>query len=497
MRDLGDIVLVSCYELGHQPLAVASPLAFLRENGFAPTCLDLSVDPLDDAADAKLARARLVAISVPMHTALRLGVRVATRVRRLNPQVHICFYGLYAPLNAGYLLSSGADTVRGGEYEVALVQLAQAVAEGRSPPVALTDLKRLGFIVPERDALPPLSRYARLVTSEQEQLAGYVEATRGCRHLCRHCPIPPVYGGRFFAVPTDVVLADARQQIAAGARHITFGDPDFFNAPKHALAIAGALHAQHPEVSFDATIKVEHILKHRDLLPELARLRCLFIVSAVESLSDKVLEILDKRHTRQDAALALAIVRAAGISLRPTFVPFTPWTTLDEYLDLCRFISEYDLEDEVDPIQLALRLLIPPGSLLLDREELRPFLGPLDEAALTYRWTHPDARVDRLYADVCALVERASSKGEDPGTTFREIQDLASTASGADAKAARAGVKIAAGRRRLAPRLSESWFCCAEPSREQLAQSGAPLANSPKTGETSCCDSSKNDSSTP
>jgi radical SAM superfamily enzyme YgiQ (UPF0313 family) len=478
MKAPGDIVLVSCYELGHQPLAVAWSLAFLRESGFTPVCLDLSVAPLNDAAATTLARARLVAISVPMHTALRLGVQVAKRVRGLNPRAHICFYGLYAPLNARYLLSSGADTVRGGEYEVALVELAQALAEGRAPPVELTELKRLNFIVPARDPLPPLQRYARLITSGEERFAGYVEATRGCLHMCRHCPIPPVYGGRFFAVPVDIVLADARQQIAVGARHITFGDPDFLNGPKHALAVARALHVEYPDITFDATIKIEHILKHSHLFPELEQLGCLFIVSAVESLSDKVLQIFDKGHTREDAALALQIVREAGMSLRPTFVPFTPWTTLDEYMDLCRFIRDHDLEDEVDPIQLALRLLIPPGSLLLDRDELRPFLGKIDQAALTYRWTHPDPRMDRLYADVSALVEGESRKGEDPGTTFRGIHDLAIAAAGGELVPERAGPKQESlRRRRMAPRLSESWFCCAEPNRDQLGHVGALAEN--------------------
>ena len=331
------------------------------------------------------------------------------------------------------------------------------------------------FVVPQRDPLPPLRRYAHLISQGQERLAGYVEATRGCLHLCRHCPIPAVYGGRFFAVPVEVVLADARQQIAAGARHITFGDPDFLNGPRHALAVARALHQEHPEVTFDATIKVEHILQHRELLPQLARLGCLFVVSAVESLSDDVLAILDKGHRQQDAVSALQIVRAAGMSLRPTFVPFTPWTTRDGYLQLCRFIGEWDLEDEVDPIQLALRLLIPPGSLLLDREELRPFLGELDQAALTHRWRHPDPRMDQLQEQVSDLVEQASRSKEDPALTFRDIHQMAAAAFGDNPRSGHSAIKDDARRRRLvAPRLSESWFCCAEPSRSQRDQVSAP-----------------------
>ena len=88
-------------------------------------------------------------------------------------------------------------------------------------------------------------------------------------------------------VQREVVLADIRQQMAAGAQHITFGDPDFFNGPGHALAIVEALHAEFPAVTYDVTIKIEHLLKHRDALPVLARTGCLFITSAVESLDDR------------------------------------------------------------------------------------------------------------------------------------------------------------------------------------------------------------------
>ena len=278
-------------------------------------------------------------------------------------------------------------------------------------------------------------------------------------------PDPPVYQGHFFAVPAEVVLADAERQIAAGARHIDFGDPDFLNGPTHALRIARGLHAAHPEVTFSFTAKVEHIVAQRGLFPELSALGALFVVSAVESLSDRVLAALDKGHRAADVAEALVIARGAGISLRPTFVPFTPWTTLDDYLAICRFIRDRALEDEVDPVQLSIRLLVPPGSLLLAHDDIRPYLGAFDEAGLTHRWTHPDPRMDRLEADVAALVEEAVSVEQTPAATFAGIHRLAAAAAGLPLPPA--GPLI--GRRRPnPPRLTESWFCCAQPTRRQL-----------------------------
>jgi radical SAM superfamily enzyme YgiQ (UPF0313 family) len=450
---------------------VASAAAYLRRAGFQATCLDLAVESFDDGARARLAAARLVVISVPMHTALVLGRRVAAQVRRANPDAHLCFVGLYAALNR-VLLVGEADSVLGPDCEPQLVALAESLATGEAQPAAPKPPGRRPALVPDRSGLPALAKYARLAIANERRVAGHVEATRGCKHLCRHCPIPPVYEGRFFAVPADVVLADARAQIAAGARHIDFGDPDFLNGPTHALRVARALHAEHPDVTFSFTAKVEHIVAHAALIPELAAAGALFVVSAVESLSDRVLAALAKGHRAADVARALAIVRGAGMSLRPTFVAFTPWTTLDDYLEVCRFIRDHDLEDEVDPVQLSLRLLVPPGSLLLSASDIAPdispFLGALDEQAASYAWTHPDPRVDRLEVEVSALVEAATASGEPPVVTFARIHRLAAAAAGVEAETA----GVVSGEREQGrpapPHLTEPWFCCAQPTRRQL-----------------------------
>jgi hypothetical protein len=440
------VLLLSTYELGHQPHHLASPLGFLAQAGIAARGLDLAIEGLDEQA---VREARFVGIAVPMHTALRLGVEAARAVRAINPEAHLCFYGLYAPLNRAYLEREQlADSILGGEYEAELVRLVSSLERPRE--VVLDKLK---FAVPARDGLVPLKRYAHLLTPAGEQVAGYVEASRGCLHLCRHCPIPSVYHGRFFVVQAEVVLEDIRRQVAAGAGHITFGDPDFLNGPEHALRLVRALHAEHPQVTFDVTTKIEHILKHRDLWPELARLGCAFVVSAVESLSDRVLGILDKGHTRADVDAALDVVHAAGIVLRPSLVPFTPWETHAGYLELLHWIERRDLVDHVDPIHLAIRLLIPPGSKLLERPETQAILGPLDEARLTYRWAHPDPRMDALQAELMATVEEAARVGEDARDTFARVLALAHGERAARPTAPEKPPKV------RAPRLAEAWFC--------------------------------------
>jgi radical SAM superfamily enzyme YgiQ (UPF0313 family) len=454
VKEPGAILLVACYELGHQPLAVAWPAAFLEREGYRPAVMDVSVEPFDAE---RVRRAKVVLISVPMHTALRLGVTVAERVRAVNPACHVAFFGLYATLNAEHLLAGPADSVMSGEVEAALVGLirkleAPAGATNGSPrPV----LEKLSFPVPSRAQLPSLKKYARLERDGDLELVAYVEASRGCKHRCRHCPIPPVYGGRFFVVPVEVLLADIRQQVAAGATHVTFGDPDFLNGPGHALAVARALHAEFPSLSFDFTAKIEHLLRHRARLPELARLGSSFIVSAAESLSDTVLAHLEKGHTRADIETAARLVSAAGMTLRPTWVAFTPWTTLDDYRELLDFVETHGLVDAIDPVQFSIRLLVPPGSLLLESAALRPFLGELVKDQFHHAWTHPDPRMEALHREVSGAVALAADGREDAAVTFQRVRQLADRAAGVAPRA----LSSPARNRKRPPRLTEPWFC--------------------------------------
>ncbi|HJU04319.1 MAG TPA: CUAEP/CCAEP-tail radical SAM protein [Nitrospiraceae bacterium] len=477
LRRPGAILLVSCYELGHQPVGVAQPMGFLEQAGYAPASLDIAVEEFHAE---RVKQAQFVGISVPMHTALRLGVRVAERIRKVNPSCHICFYGLYASINAEYLLSHFADSVIGGEYETPLVNLIESLERGqedleidgvsRGGRIVGPSLKRtpLPFAVSSRNSLPSLSHYARLERDGGRHVVGYVEASRGCKHMCRHCPIVPVYDGRFFLVPEAVVLEDIRQQVAAGATHITFGDPDFLNGPGHSLSIVRATHAAFPHLTFDFTAKIEHLLKRRSILPELAAMGCLFVISAVESFSDLVLARLSKGHTCADVIEALSIVRGAGITLRPSLVAFTPWTTLDDYADMFDIVVANDLIYAIDPVQYAIRLLVPPGSALLGRPEepdaMETFIGPLNQAGFQYPWTHPDPRMDALHQEINTAVEEAAKSGADPSDTFDRLRTIAYRKAGREMPASRPPQRTV----HRPPRMTEPWFCCAEPTQEQL-----------------------------
>ncbi len=453
------VVLVSPYELGRQPFNLAQPAAWFARADIGVACLDLSQQKLDPAV---FKDAEYVAIYLGMHTATRIAAAALPKIRELAPRARIAAFGLYAPMNAAWLRELGVEAVFGGESEPDLLAWVQT---GVSPADTVVRRDKIEFLLPDRHGLPELQRYAKLILADGTQkITGFAEATRGCKHLCRHCPVVPVYEGKFRAVPVDIVLADIAQQVEVGAQHISFGDPDFLNGPTHALKVAEALHARFPDLSWDATIKIEHLLNHAELLPRLKACGLLFIVAAVESIDDAILDRLDKGHTQAGFESALALVRELDIALAPTFVPFTPWTTLTGYRDLLAALLRLNLVEAVPPIQLAIRLLVPQGSYLLHLADFAAQVGAFDDAMLGYPWQADDVRADTLQAEIMAWV-MAAEKAEMPrADVFAGIWNRTHTALGETAPAldpAQFGAVI--------PHHSEPWYCCAEPTETQLA----------------------------
>ena len=423
------------------------------------TCLDLSREGLNEQA---VREAELIGFYVPMHTATRLTVELLEPLRRINPKAHLCAYGLYASLAAEILQAQGITSFLGGEFEQALVDLAEHVSGLSAMPHihpldSNVSLSRLRFMVPDRTGLPSLRLYAHLVLpSGEHRVVGYTEASRGCKHLCRHCPVVPVYEGVFRIVDREVVLADVRQQMAAGARHITFGDPDFFNGVGHAIPLVEALHREFPELTYDVTIKVEHLLHDAELLTTLRATGCLFITSAVESLDDAVLQKLDKNHSRADFFRAVELCRRAGIVLQPTFIPFTPWTTFDQLQDLFEQLNRLDLVEAVAPIQLGIRLLIPPGSRLLELEEVRGMVSPFDAKALIYPWKNRNAAIDRLCEDLQEIVASSEKLKRGRTVTFEKMWQAANHAANRECEKREQALLPS---RATVPYLNEPWYC--------------------------------------
>ncbi|MEA1888468.1 MAG: CUAEP/CCAEP-tail radical SAM protein [Pseudomonadota bacterium] len=459
------IVLISPYDLGRQPFALAEPAALFKQAGYEVKCLDLSQQKLTAEV---LSSATTVFLYLSMLTATRIAIEAMPRIKKMAPQARIAVFGWYAPVNEKHLRELGVDAVFGGESEGDMLAYAASIRDQDDHPArteTVVNLNRIEFLVPDRKSLPGLEKYAQLIQPDgARRIMGFTETTRGCKHLCRHCPVVPVYKGRFYAVPADIVLEDIRQQVAKGAQHISFGDPDFLNGPRHARRIIEAMHEEFPDLSYDAVIKIEHLIKFPEFLPFLRDSGCILVTTAVESVDEKTLEFLDKGHTAAEFEKVVSMMNEHGIALAPTFIPFTPWSTLDNYIDLLNKIAELKLIMCVNPVQLSLRLLIPSGSRILELPKEETCITDFNPASLGYTWVHKDPQLDLLQENIRHWTEKAENKGLSRLQIFNGIRRIALKAAGrkaADITEEYCGVTV--------PTHSESWYCCAEPTEQQLA----------------------------
>jgi len=450
--------LISTYELGHQPLHLASPAGALEAAGHEVGVLDVAVDSITAQA---VSGYEAIAISVPMHTATRLAQDVMSRLAVIAPDVPVAMYGLYAGEGSPDL--TAARFV--GEYEPDLVDW---VSTGAGAIGTRISVRTGTFQTPVRRGLPPLDRYGKLEIDGERRVVGYVEGSHGCRHRCRHCPIPAVYDGRYRIVGAGAVIADIDAQVEMGARHITWGDPDFLNGPRHSISLLEEAHRRHPDLTHDLTIKVEHLRERADVIPRLAAAGTIFVVSAFETTDDRTLSLLDKGHTAGDMSHVVQLARLSGIDVHPSWMPFVPWTTPEDVVGIFRFLADHDLLGSTDPVQLSIRLLIPRGSLMLELAEVARTIADYDEELLSYRWAASDPRADELQQTLARRAEEAAEAGEDPVVTLIRMWRDAEAAAGGDPYAVHPPPAVTVGR----PRLTESWFCCAEPTGVQLSTLG-------------------------
>jgi hopanoid C-3 methylase len=411
------IVLAAVYEGGAQPISIGTAASHLIQAGFAPTCLDSSLDgpPNPDV----IASTDLLAISVPLFQSVAPAVELATLARRINPSITVVMFGQHANIHAERLLPTYCDYAIRGDPEPALIALALNHT-GEGPVPASLGICRPGDIVaphidrgtllpPARHLLPDLSRYrypeleALWRRADLLPTVGNVETARGCHHACAYCSVFAATGRKVSLAGPEVVMDDIRQVVALGAAHIWFTDAEFLNARHHGLGIVRRMKREFPNLTFDITTRADHILESRHVVAELRELGCGFVTTALEFPSQRVLDAVHKELTVEQIERAVAYCQDIGLRLNPTFIMFNPWADLEDLGRFREWIDRVGLADAVSPLQYETRLYLYKGSPLLQHPDIQKL--ELTEQEFHYEWKHPDARVDQLFAETAGAPE--------------------------------------------------------------------------------------------
>ncbi len=435
------ILLTSFYDLGKQPKIIAE----IADRYNTPEVNFEFVDFSIDKQNIDLATYDVLGIYAPMHTATILSIEYIKDKKLPNK---VFTFGLY-----GSVLE---------DFNSSIIHIKDIESDELTSFLGLYENQKFSLKnnIPNREIFPDISNYAHLVDGSNNLIAGSVETTYGCKHSCTHCPIPISFNGSFKTYSFEKIVNDVQNQVNQGAKHISFNDPDFFNGPMHALKILEALNKKFPGITYDSTIKVEHIIKYKKYFKELASLNMVFVISAFETTNDKVLSILEKNHTRSDLNNSIEISQEFSIDIRPTWMPFSPWTELKDLSNIVELIEGYQLRETVDPIQLTIKLLIPKHSLIIQRPEIKKYLGNYEKESLSYQWKYENIDAEKLQFRLFDFILNNSELNE-----HKQYLGMVNI------------IEEFTGRKLLTnfkydfknvPKLSETWFCCAEPSKIQL-----------------------------
>ena len=428
------ILLLSFYDLGKQP-KIISELHKKLDNG------SNQIDVVDYSIEEKnltLDNYDVLGIYASMHTASVLAEQYL-RDRKLPNKLFV--FGLYA--NVFSEMFSNFQSIHSFDSD----ELESLLEVQLNPNYSFK------HSVPDRTILPSITDYSHIVDGSNNLIAGSVETTYGCKHECTHCPVPIEFKGMFKTFGTEKIITDVTNQVEEGAKHISFNDPDFFNGPKHALKILQLLNEKHPSITYDSTIKVEHILKYPDYFQELKNLNMLFVISAFETTNDHVLNILQKNHSFNDLNKAVELSLENKIDIRPTWMPFSPWTEQNDLISIIKLIENYKLRETVDPIQLTIKLLVPKNSLILKRPEMKEYLLDYDPSSFSYAWKYKFPNIDNIQNELFTYVLQHESENE--YTQYLGLVDILESHTN---ETLLISEKYS---QRIVPKLSETWFCCA------------------------------------
>ncbi len=448
-----NIIYVATYDLGHQPQFGAELLGIDTEGQVS--VVDAQKVEREEVI-TKIHSASAVILSAPMYTGASIARDLLTECAIDLQTKKTVVVGLYAMVLKDALLSApipGLD-IDGIVFSETLD--ASGALELLETGEVLTRKRaaKRPYLIQRRD-LVPLASYRTVSYQGQDKTSGYLETTVGCRHRCRHCPVVPIWDGRIAINDAPAVLQDAKNQIAAGAAHLSFGDPDFLNAPRHTLGILKEIHRHDPTVTFDFTTKISEIVAHPDIWGELYEQGLIFVISAVESLNPRVLERLDKQHNASDVAAARDFLFGAHIGLHPTFCPFTPWSEPEDLVDIASFVVSSRLTNVVEPVQLSIELLTPPNSLLLkDRE----FFGPYDAQRMGFPPIYADDNLSTLQQVLSEVAAKGATANEDYSRTIASQIEHIENISGRSVPFFDISAPVPD-----PATVSEPWFCCAAP----------------------------------
>jgi len=304
----------------------------------------------------------VIALSFLSTTTYPVTKAIAARLKSEAPDTPLILGGVFASMNAEYILKDcpHADCIGVGEGEELLPDYLDHIDTSGSvaglvwrdgdrvvsnpPRPLIRDLDQ--FPYPDRDSLP-IDYIESLPLDVPAVLSLHkfctVQTTRGCPYGCIYCDIPSLSNGKWRHRSAEHVLGEMQQLNDAGYRSIYLTDDHFLLKRKRINDICSGIIERRLEFTWGCEGRVDSAAV--DQLPIMSRANCTFLAYGVESGTQKILDRLNKNLTLEQIEYGVNEAKRQGIErAHGFFLVGSPDETEEDIKESFRFAARLKLD---------------------------------------------------------------------------------------------------------------------------------------------------------
>ncbi len=311
------------------PLSILAVAAPLHAKGYRIVLIDERLSPDVDKELIEAAEGALcVGVSTITGHQLKRAIHLSRLVKKRHPRVPVIWGGYHPSLLPEQAASEPyVDAVVRGQGEVTFGELVQRLEENRGfdGVAGATYRDGAGEIVsnPSRPVADinnfPRAPYELLDIERFFRLNGGRRAvqyfsSQGCPFKCAFCVEPKVFG-KWTARAASTVVDDIEQlDKMYRLEHVSFADANFFASPRRVEEISRLLLDRDIRITWTVTARASQLFKVKPETLSLAKKAgCRTIEIGIESGSDEVLKLIDKRTSPDQAIASNRLLKNAGI----------------------------------------------------------------------------------------------------------------------------------------------------------------------------------------
>jgi len=296
-------------------------------------------------------------------------LKIAQIAKKISKDIKIVVGGHHATIFSTELIAEdNVDFVVSGEGEITFLELAQKLLRNdgdyrhirgltyKNGNNVLTNAVRP--LINNLDDLPLSNR--DLIINQRYISENNIITSRGCPFGCTYCSSEVIWHRKVRRRSVANVLKEVEYLInRSGSRHISFWDDSFTLNNEYTIEITNAL-SLIPGLSYSCITRLDLI--NEDILSQLRRSGCNTILFGIESGSDKILKLMNKKISKDFIRDKINMVKSAGIPWLGFFIMGFPGETRSDIINTLEFMKE------LDPNHAEINIFNPlPGTKIWDK----------------------------------------------------------------------------------------------------------------------------------